>query len=98
MLPFSPWVVFGVSSACFGNNRSVYSTGVGYSGGYTPNPTYHEVCSGRTAHAEVVRVVFDPAIISYKQLLQIFWENHDPAQGMRQGVISAHNIVQRFTF
>ncbi|MGP2411239.1 peptide-methionine (S)-S-oxide reductase MsrA [Yersinia sp. 2553 StPb PI] len=63
----------------------VYSTAAGYCGGYTPNPTYHEVCSGRTAHAEVVRVVFDPAIISYKQLLQIFWENHDPAQGMRQG-------------
>ncbi|MDN0123971.1 peptide-methionine (S)-S-oxide reductase MsrA [Yersinia aleksiciae] len=69
----------------FWQQPGVYSTGVGYSGGYTPNPTYHEVCSGRTAHAEVVRVVFDPAIISYKQLLQIFWENHDPAQGMRQG-------------
>ncbi|WP_145590374.1 peptide-methionine (S)-S-oxide reductase MsrA [Yersinia aleksiciae] len=69
----------------FWQQPGVYSTGAGYSGGYTPNPTYHEVCSGRTAHAEVVRMVFDPAIISYKQLLQIFWENHDPAQGMRQG-------------
>ncbi|MBS0055962.1 peptide-methionine (S)-S-oxide reductase MsrA [Yersinia sp. Marseille-Q3913] len=69
----------------FWQQSGVYSTAAGYSGGYTPNPTYHEVCSGRTAHAEVVRVVFDPAIISYKQLLQIFWENHDPAQGMRQG-------------
>lgn len=69
----------------FWQQPGVYSTAAGYSGGYTPNPTYHEVCSGRTAHAEVVRVVFDPAIINYKQLLQIFWENHDPAQGMRQG-------------
>ncbi len=69
----------------FWQQAGVYSTAAGYSGGYTPNPTYHEVCSGRTAHTEVVRVVFDPAIISYKQLLQIFWENHDPAQGMRQG-------------
>ncbi|CNE43533.1 peptide-methionine (S)-S-oxide reductase MsrA [Yersinia mollaretii] len=69
----------------FWQQPGVYSTGAGYSGGYTPNPTYHEVCSGRTAHTEVVRVVFDPAIISYQQLLQIFWENHDPAQGMRQG-------------
>ncbi|WP_145496459.1 peptide-methionine (S)-S-oxide reductase MsrA [Yersinia bercovieri] len=69
----------------FWQQSGIYSTAAGYSGGYTPNPTYHEVCSGRTAHAEVVRVVFDPAIVSYKQLLQIFWENHDPAQGMRQG-------------
>lgn len=69
----------------FWQQPGVYSTAAGYSGGYTPNPTYHEVCSGRTAHAEVVRVVFNPAIMSYQQLLQIFWENHDPAQGMRQG-------------
>ncbi|QHB34589.1 peptide-methionine (S)-S-oxide reductase MsrA [Yersinia canariae] len=69
----------------FWQQPGVYSTAAGYSGGYTPNPTYHEVCSGRTGHTEVVRVVFDPDIISYKQLLQIFWENHDPAQGMRQG-------------
>ncbi len=69
----------------FWNQSGVYSTSVGYSGGYTPNPTYREVCSGQTGHAEVVRVVFDPIIISYKQLLQLFWENHDPAQGMRQG-------------
>jgi len=63
----------------------VYSTAAGYSGGYTLNPTYREVCSGQTGHAEVVRVVFDPQVTSYKHLLQVFWENHDPAQGMRQG-------------
>jgi len=63
----------------------VYSTAAGYTGGYTPNPTYREVCSGETGHAEAVRVVYDPAVISYEQLLQVFWENHDPAQGMRQG-------------
>lgn len=63
----------------------VYSTAVGYAGGYTPNPTYEEVCSGRTGHTEVVLVVFDPRVIGYEQLLQQFWENHDPTQGMRQG-------------
>ena len=63
----------------------VYSTAVGYAGGYTPNPTYEEVCSGRTGHAEVVLVVYDPAQVSYEALLQTFWEGHDPTQGMRQG-------------
>ncbi|HLU65403.1 MAG TPA: peptide-methionine (S)-S-oxide reductase MsrA, partial [Kofleriaceae bacterium] len=63
----------------------VVSTQVGYAGGQTPNPTYEEVCSGRTGHAEVVRVVFDPARTSYEELLRLFWENHDPTQGMRQG-------------
>ena len=63
----------------------VLSTSVGYSGGYTPNPTYEEVCSGKTGHTEVVRVVFDPDIISFQQLLHTFWERHNPTQGMRQG-------------
>jgi peptide-methionine (S)-S-oxide reductase len=69
----------------FWTQSGVYSTAVGYAGGFTPNPTYEEVCSGLTGHTEAVRVIFDPAVISYKQLLQIFWEAHDPTQGMRQG-------------
>lgn len=63
----------------------VYSTAVGYAGGFTPNPTYSEVCSGHTGHAEVVRVVFDPSHVPYESLLAAFWESHDPTQGMRQG-------------
>jgi peptide-methionine (S)-S-oxide reductase len=63
----------------------VWTTAVGYAGGYTPNPTYQEVCSGSTGHAEVVLAVFDPAKTNYEQMLQIFWEGHDPTQGMRQG-------------
>jgi peptide-methionine (S)-S-oxide reductase len=69
----------------FWNTPGVISTAAGYAGGYTPNPTYREVCSSKTGHAEVVRVVFDPSRISYEQLLRLFWENHDPTQGMRQG-------------
>ncbi|EOE1186000.1 TPA: peptide-methionine (S)-S-oxide reductase MsrA [Proteus mirabilis] len=69
----------------FWQQPGVYSTSAGYSGGVTENPTYEQVCQGRTGHAEVVRVVFDPTLISYQQLLAIFWENHDPSQGMRQG-------------
>jgi peptide-methionine (S)-S-oxide reductase len=67
------------------NTPGVVSTSVGYSAGHTPNATYEEVCSGRTGHNEVVRVVFDPAQLSYADLLRVFWENHNPTQGMRQG-------------
>ncbi|MBI2705485.1 MAG: peptide-methionine (S)-S-oxide reductase MsrA [Actinobacteria bacterium] len=63
----------------------VYSTAVGYAGGYTPNPTYEETCTGRTGHAEAVLVVYDPTVVRYDQLLSVFWEGHDPTQGMRQG-------------
>jgi peptide-methionine (S)-S-oxide reductase len=91
-----PWpeglevAVFGMgcfwgAERIFWNTPGVYSTSVGYAGGYTANPTYEEVCSGRTGHNEVVQVVYDPAKVSYEQLLRIFWENHDPTQGMRQG-------------
>jgi peptide-methionine (S)-S-oxide reductase len=65
--------------------KGVYTTAVGYAAGSTPNPTYREVCSGMTGHAEVVLVVFDPATITYDELLRVFWESHDPTQGMRQG-------------
>jgi len=69
----------------FWKQDGVYTTAAGYAGGYTENPTYREVCSGMTGHAEVVLVVYDPAVISYQTLLRLFWENHDPTQGMRQG-------------
>jgi peptide-methionine (S)-S-oxide reductase len=69
----------------FWQTVGVYTTAVGYAGGGTPNPTYEEVCSGRTGHAEVVLVVFDPKVVSYDRLLQVFWEGHDPTQGYRQG-------------
>jgi len=69
----------------FWETPGVYVTAAGYAGGVTPNPTYEEVCSGNTGHTEVVLVVYDPAFVSYKQLLKVFWESHDPTQGMRQG-------------
>src|SRR4051794_28296244 len=69
----------------FWEAEGVYTTAVGYAGGYTPNPTYQEVCSGRTGHNEVVLVVYDPKRIPYEELLRTFWESHDPTQGMRQG-------------
>jgi peptide-methionine (S)-S-oxide reductase len=69
----------------FWQTEGVWSTASGYAGGTTPNPTYEEVCSGRTGHTEVVRVIFDPKIVSYEQLLKVFFENHNPTQGMRQG-------------
>jgi peptide-methionine (S)-S-oxide reductase len=95
---------FWGAERCFWTRSGVYSTAVGYAGGFTPNPTYEEVCSGRTGHAEVVRVVFDPAAVSYDALLRIFWESHDPTQGMRQGndigtqyrsAIYCHDATQR---
>ena len=69
----------------FWETPGVYSTAVGYAGGFTPNPSYEEVCSGRTGHTEVVLVVYDPSLIDYAGLLKVFWESHDPTQGMRQG-------------
>ena len=76
---------FWGAERCFWSVPGVFSTAVGYAGGYTPNPTYQEVCSGMTGHNEVVWVVYDPAICRYEQLLKVFWEAHDPTQGMRQG-------------
>jgi peptide-methionine (S)-S-oxide reductase len=95
--PLSPPWPQGTHTAVFGlgcfwgaerkfwQTPGVYTTAVGYAGGYTPNATYEEACSGRTGHAEVVLVAFDPAKVSFEQLLQVFWESHDPTQGMRQG-------------
>ena len=95
--PLKPPFPAGLEEAVFGlgcfwgaerkfwNTPGVYSTAAGYAGGHTPNPTYEEVCSGRTGHTEVVRVIFDPAKVSYGALLRVFFENHDPTQGMRQG-------------
>jgi peptide-methionine (S)-S-oxide reductase len=83
-------VVFGLgcfwgAERKFWETDGVYSTAAGYSGGVTPNPDYREVCSGMTGHTEVVLVIFDPDVISYDELLRVFWEGHDPTQGMRQG-------------
>ena len=95
--PLTPPFPAGLEQAVFGMGcfwgaerkfweaPGVYSTAVGYAGGYTPNPTYREVCSGMTGHTEVVLVVFDPTRTSFDAMLQLFWENHDPTQGMRQG-------------
>ncbi len=76
---------FWGAERCFWRLPGVYSTAVGYAGGHTPNPTYEEVCSGRTGHTEAVLVVYDPKRVSYEALLKTFWESHDPTQGMRQG-------------
>jgi peptide-methionine (S)-S-oxide reductase len=76
---------FWGAEKAFWQLEGVHTTAVGYAAGYTPNPTYREVCTGKTGHNEVVRVVFDPRRISYEQLLRAFWEGHDPTQGMRQG-------------
>jgi len=76
---------FWGAERCFWQLPGVYSTAVGYAGGYTPNPTYEEVCSGRTGHTEVVLAVYDSKKISFETLLKTFWESHDPTQGMRQG-------------
>jgi peptide-methionine (S)-S-oxide reductase len=76
---------FWGAEQAFWTAPGVYTTAVGYSGGYTPNPTYEEVCSGSTGHTEAVLVVFDPALTSYEEMLRIFWEGHDPTQSMRQG-------------
>jgi peptide-methionine (S)-S-oxide reductase len=95
--PLAPPFPAGIAEAQFGMGcfwgaerlfwkiPGVVSTSVGYAGGYTPNPTYEEVCSGRTGHTELVRVFFDPARVSYDALLKTFWERHDPTQGLRQG-------------
>ena len=95
--PLKPPFPAGLQTAMFGlgcfwgaekafwQTDGVYTTAVGYAGGSTPNPTYQEVCSGQTGHTEVVLVVFDPGVITYEKLLKIFWEEHDPTQGMRQG-------------
>ena len=95
--PLEPPFPDGMETAVFGNGcfwgaerrfwqmPGVYTTAVGYAGGYTRNPTYEEVCSGLTGHAEVVLVVFDPNVVAYRELLAMFWEIHDPTQGMRQG-------------
>ncbi len=95
---------FWGAEKAFWNVPGVYATADGYQGGATPNPTYREVCTGRTGHAEVVRVVYDPATVRYEDLLRVFWESHDPTQGMRQGndvgtqyrsAIYAHGPAQR---
>jgi peptide-methionine (S)-S-oxide reductase len=95
--PLAPPFPGGLEQAVFGlgcfwgaerrfwQTKGVYTTAAGYAGGVTPNPTYEEVCSGRTGHAEVVLVVFDPRVAAYEELLRVFWESHDPTQGMRQG-------------
>ncbi|MCE6967710.1 peptide-methionine (S)-S-oxide reductase MsrA [Cereibacter sphaeroides] len=97
-LPLKSPVPAGMAEAIFGMGcfwgverkfwqmpQGVWLTMAGYAGGYTPNPTYEEVCSGQTGHTEVVRVIYDPAVLPYDMLLKLFWENHDPTQGMRQG-------------
>ncbi|XOZ33968.1 peptide-methionine (S)-S-oxide reductase MsrA [Halomonadaceae bacterium KBTZ08] len=76
---------FWGAEQCFWQRDGVYTTAVGYAGGYTPNPTYEEVCGGRTGHTEAVRIIYDPEVIALESLLGVFWESHDPTQAMRQG-------------
>src|ERR1041384_3092701 len=86
---------FGGAEPKFGQTPGVYATAVGYAGGFTPNPSYEEVCSGLTGHNEVVLVIYDPREVSYDKLLKLFWENHDPSQGMRQATTSARSTARR---
>ena len=103
--PFSPEfrkAMFGMgcfwgAERRFWEAEGVYSTAVGYAGGYTPNPSYQEVCTGGTGHNEVVQVIFDPEVISYQELLKLFWESHNPTQGMRQGNDGVPSTARVFT-
>ncbi len=85
VIDFGLGCFWGAERLFWSIERGVWVTAVGYAGGYTPNPTYDEVCAGQTGHAEIVRVVYDPAALSVESLLRVFWEAHDPTQGFRQG-------------
>ena len=89
------WVVWGAERK-FWEIENVYSTAVGYMGGFTPNASYEEVCSGLTGHTETVRVFYNPSLVDYNILLKLFWESHNPTQGMRQEMILVLNIGQQY--